>query len=45
MIVEYKDNIQTGDVDLIETFDGQVVIEKATEQKYLGFVLSSITTW
>ena len=38
---QYKDNIETGDVDLIETFDGQVVIEKATEQKYLGFVLSS----
>ena len=39
--VQYKDNIETGDVDLIETFDGQVVIEKATEQKYLGFILSS----
>ena len=39
--VSYQDNIQTGELDLIETFDGQVLKEKTTSQKYVGFVLSS----
>ena len=39
--VRYEDNIQTGDMDLVETFNGQVVMENTTSQKYLGFVLSS----
>ena len=39
--VSYHDNVETGDLDLIETFNGPVVMEKTTSQKYLGFVLSS----
>ena len=39
--VSYQDNEETGDIDLIETFHGPVVMEKTTSQKYLGFVLSS----
>ena len=39
--VQYEDNIQTGDMDLVETYDGQVVMESTTSQKFLGFVLSS----
>ena len=31
----------TGDTELVETFIGQVEIGKCTEQKYLGFVISS----
>ena len=38
--VNYQDNIETGDVELTETFTGQVVMEKTASQKYLGFVLS-----
>ena len=38
----YQDNVKTGDLDLIETYDGPVVIEKTSSQKYLGFVLSDI---
>ena len=41
-ITSYQDNIKTGDLDLIETYDGPVVIEKTSSQKYLGFVLSDI---
>ena len=39
--VQYEDSIDTGDMDLVETFNGQVVMENTTSQKYLGFVLSS----
>ena len=39
--VQYEDNIHTGDMDLVETYDGQVVMENTSSQKYLGFVLSS----
>ena len=39
--VSYEDNIETGDLDLIETFEGPVIMEKTTAQKYLGFVLSN----
>ena len=35
-------NVKTGNLDLRETFDGPVVIEKTSSQKYLGFVLSNI---
>jgi hypothetical protein len=38
--VQYADNFETGDVELIETFDGQVKIDKTEAQKYLGFVIS-----
>ena len=39
--VQYEDNIHTGDMDLVETFNGQVAMDNTTSQKYLGFVLSS----
>ena len=39
--VEHRDNIETGETDLIETFSGQIEIGKCKEQKYLGFILSS----
>ena len=39
---KYVDNEETGELDLKETFEGQVDIEQVTEQKYLGFVVSSI---
>ena len=32
---EYVDNPETGEADLVETYDGQ-------EQRYLGFIISSI---
>ena len=40
--VEYKTDIITGEEEIIETFQGQIPIGRTTEQKYLGFVLSSI---
>ena len=39
--VKYREDTETGEEELIETFQGQIPIEKTTEQKYLGFVLSS----
>ena len=39
--VHYEDNLETGELELIETFDGPVKMEQTTAQKYLGFVLSS----
>ena len=39
--VEYEDNLNTGDYDLIETHQGQVNIEKTEKHKYLGFNISS----
>ena len=39
--VFYEDNIGTGDLDLIESYEGPVIMEKTTAQKYLGFVLSN----
>jgi hypothetical protein len=39
--VEHKENLETGDTDLVETYSGQVEIGKCQEQKYLGFILSS----
>ena len=38
--VKHVENIETGDSDLIETYEGRVEIEKTEKQKYLGFVLS-----
>jgi hypothetical protein len=38
--VDYVDNRNTGDYDLIERYDGQVTIEKNDKSKYLGFVIS-----
>ena len=39
--VNYVENIQTGETELVESYTGQTEIENVTEQKYLGFVLSS----
>ena len=39
--VQHTENQETGNSDLIETFEGRVAIEKTEKQKYLGFVLSS----
>ena len=39
--VEHREVKTTGDTELVETFIGQVEIGKCTEQKYLGFVISS----
>ena len=39
--VEYEDNLNTGDYDLVETHMGQVNIEETDKHKYLGFVISS----
>ena len=39
--VNYQDNFETGDLDLVETFEGQVIMERTTSYKYLGFMLSS----
>ena len=39
--VSYENNSETGDLDLIETYEGPVIMEKTTSQKYLGFVLSN----
>ena len=38
--VDYKDNIETGNEELIESYIGQVPIGKTEKQKYLGFVIS-----
>ena len=39
--VEHRDNIETGDTDLVETYSGQIEMGKCKEQKYLGFILSN----
>ena len=38
--VEYKNNINTGTEEIIESYVGQVPIGKTDKQKYLGFVIS-----
>ena len=38
--VSYQDNRETGDLELLEVYNGPVIMEKTTSQKYLGFVLS-----
>ena len=40
--VEYEENSLTGETELVEQFCGQTDIEKTSEHKYLGFVLSDI---
>ena len=39
--VEHVENSDTGNNDLVETFQGLVVLEQTDIQKYLGFTLSS----
>ena len=39
--VDYVDNKNTGEADLIESYNGKVDIEKTDEYVYLGFVISS----
>ena len=40
-IVDYTENKETGETEIVETFNGQVPMSKTGEQKYLGFVLSN----
>ena len=35
--VEHEENSETGETDLIETYEGMVAIEKTQKQKYLVF--------
>ena len=39
--VEYQENLDTGEDDLIETYMGPTPIKMTNQQKYFGFVLSS----
>ena len=39
--VTHVDNPNTGESDLVETYEGLVSIGQTTKQKYLGFILSS----
>ena len=39
--VKYEENVLTGEGELVEMYSGLTKIEKTSEQKYLGFVLSS----
>ena len=39
--VSYAENVKTGEPELLEKYCGLTDIENVTEQKYLGFVLSS----
>ena len=39
--IEYKENIETGEDDLVESYVGQVPIGKTNKQKYLGFIISN----
>ena len=40
-VTSYEENIQSGEVKLIENFSGLTKIEQTTTQKYLGFIISS----
>ena len=40
-VVEHIENKHTGETEIKETFFGQVEVEKCTEQRYLGFLLSN----
>ena len=40
--VEHVEDEMTGDTELVEHYDGLAEIGTCTEQKYLGFILSSI---
>ena len=39
--IDYVKNSDTGEDDLVENYNGQVLIEKTNEYKYLGFVISN----
>ena len=39
---DYIENIETGEINLMDSYIGQVPIEDVKDQKYLGFVISSI---
>ena len=38
---EYVENKENGEMDLVEHYIGDVILEEVKEQKYLGFVISS----
>lgn len=39
-ITEHVENMNTGEYDLIEQYEGRIKIDKTENQKYLGFLLS-----
>ena len=39
--IDRKDDLKTGTEEFLESYEGQVPIEKTDQQKYLGFVLSA----
>ena len=39
---KYVDNVETGEIDHVENYSGEVPIEKSKEYKYLGFFISYI---
>jgi hypothetical protein len=39
---DYIENIETGEINLVDNYIGEVPIEEVKEQKYLGFVISSM---
>ena len=40
-LLEQKENRETGNIELVETYTGPKEISNCSEQKYLGFVISS----
>ena len=38
---EYRENSKNGEVDLEDKYIGKIAIEEVTQQKYLGFIISS----
>ena len=45
-IVDYTENKETGETEIVETFNGQVPMSKTGEQKYLSlYCLTRETTW
>ena len=39
--ITHEENLNTGDTDLVEEYQGKIEIEQVEEYKYLGFVISS----
>ena len=38
----YEDNAETGELEHVENYIGEVPIEKTKEYKYLGFIISCV---
>ena len=39
---KYVDNVETGEIEHVENYSGEVPIEKNKEYKYLGFIISCV---